>query len=145
MTSPAQTYATHRRWLPLYHFVVQPILVANVAVSFWRLGTDPSFDRAWIALVAVALEALSLSARHMAIVNQNRIIRSEERLRLKEILPADLRGRIDELRVPQLVALRFAADAEVPSLVQSCLAGDLRTGDEIKRQIVKWRPDTLRV
>ena len=66
------------------------------------------------------------------------------RLRLKEILPADLRGRIDELTRDQFVALRFASDAEMPDLLREVLTNNIGSRDEIKRRIKNWTPDYLR-
>jgi hypothetical protein len=66
------------------------------------------------------------------------------RLRLTAVLPPELRKRIPELRIRHLVALRFAGDLELPLLVQRCLDGELRTADDVKRQIRDWRPDFVR-
>jgi hypothetical protein len=65
-------------------------------------------------------------------------------LRLAQLVPAPLRGRIGELTESQLVALRFACDAEVPALVEKALAGNMRNRD-IKQAIVTWRPDYFRI
>ena len=76
---------------------------------------------------------------------QDRIIRLEERARLERVLPADLRGRIGELKESQLVAIRFAPDDEVPELTRRTLNGELKSQVEIKRAIRNWRADHLRV
>jgi hypothetical protein len=75
---------------------------------------------------------------------QDRIIRLEEQLRLFQLLPQGLRGRCVELNEAQLIALRFAPDAEVPALVEKALAASLSQRD-IKQAIVNWRPDYFRV
>ncbi|HWL39600.1 MAG TPA: DUF6526 family protein, partial [Gemmatimonadaceae bacterium] len=59
--------------------------------------------------------------------------------------PADLRARIPELRRRQLLALRFAPDAEIPDLARRVLSGELTGPPEIKRAITQWRADHLRV
>jgi hypothetical protein len=66
------------------------------------------------------------------------------RQRLKEILPADLKGRIEELTRDQFVALRFASDAEMPDLMREVLTNNIVNRDEIKRRIKNWVPDYLR-
>ena len=96
------------------------------------------------AVVALALMVLAVAARTMALTVQNRVIRLEERLRLQRLLPADLQGRIEELTVPQLVALRFASDAELAELTRTVLTQGITDKKAIKGMITSWRPDELR-
>jgi hypothetical protein len=139
-----QTYANHRRFFPLFHFVTVPILVANLLVQLTMAYRRPGVWSGWNVLVAFALVALAFAARLMALRVQDRLIRLEERLRLQQILPADLRGRIGELRTGQLIAMRFCDDAEVPDLCRAVLNGEVKDRGEIKRRIKTWRPDTMR-
>jgi hypothetical protein len=67
------------------------------------------------------------------------------RLRLKDILPAELRGRILELTPDQLIGLRFASDAEMPDLVREVLTNGIQEREVIKRKIRDWQGDYLRV
>jgi hypothetical protein len=60
------------------------------------------------------------------------------------MLPPELRTRISELRLRQLIGLRFAGDTELPSLVERCLRGELATADAVKREIREWRSDYVR-
>ena len=145
MAAEPQSYANHKRVNPLFHLFVSPVLIANFAIRLVALFQEPSFDSAWAAVVALALYGLAFSARHMALILQNRQISFEERSRLERILPDDLRARIPDLRLGQLIALRFASDAETPDLMKRCLAGEFTTNDDIKRAIQHWRRDTLRV
>jgi hypothetical protein len=46
--------------------------------------------------------------------------------------------------VNQLVALRFASDAELPELAGKVLADNLQDRKTIKQMIQNWRPDDLR-
>jgi hypothetical protein len=66
------------------------------------------------------------------------------RLRLRQILPPELHTRIQDLTHRQLVALRFASDAELPGLVREILDGKLTTGKEIKLRVKNWQGDWLR-
>jgi hypothetical protein len=75
---------------------------------------------------------------------QDRVIRLEERLRLATLLPEPLRMRIPELTERQLVAIRFAQDAEVPLIVETTLKEKLEP-KQIKDLIQNWRPDYWRV
>lgn len=139
-----QTYANHRRFFPLYHFFVVPILGLNVLLQLWMAIRHPNIWSWWNLLVAVSLLGLAGAARLMALRVQDRVIRLEQRLRLQQLLPDDLRSRIGELRTRHLIALRFAEDSEVPDLCRAVLGGEIKTGDEIKRRIKAWQPDTLR-
>jgi hypothetical protein len=140
-----QTYATHRRWVPYFHFFALPVLALNVLVQVWFLYRDFSPWRIWNLLVGAALVALAVGIRNMATVAQDRIIRLEETLRLQRCLPADMRGRIGELTTGQFVGLRFCSDEELPDLMRAVYAGELKGREDIKRRIKTWRPDTLRV
>ena len=73
------------------------------------------------------------------------MIRLEMRLKLIEVLPDDLKSRIYDLSTGQLVALRFASDAELPGLVRRVLDGSLTEQKAIKQAIVNWKADYQRV
>lgn len=59
-------------------------------------------------------------------------------------MPAELHALVDRLTIDQLAAIRFASDAEVPSLVQRLLQQNIVDRDAIKALITTWRPDDLR-
>ena len=140
-----QDYASHRHYIPMFHFFAAPVLGLNIVVWLYLAIRQPSALAIWNVFVAGALFAFSWTARKMVTHAQDRIIRLEETLRLQRILPADLQARIGEIRPGQLIALRFASDEEVPELVRAGLAGEVVRREEIKKRIRKWRPDTLRV
>jgi hypothetical protein len=145
MSEETQTFATHRRWIPAWHFFALPVLVANVfivAARFWR---DPRLVNGWATLVAIALVTGIFISRSMPLRAQDRIIRLEERIRLERVLPGDMRGKIGNLTAEQFIGLRFAPDDEVPELTRRALNGELKTRADIKRAIRNWRPDTMRV
>jgi len=142
---PEQTYANHKRYLPLYHFIVVPLFALNlIARIVYAVRTPTSKLAWWEVVVAVALLLFVGAARLMALTVQNRVIRLEERLRLERVLPDDLRHRTGELRTSQLIALRFCADEELPEMCRAVLNGECRDADEIKRRVKSWRPDWLR-
>jgi hypothetical protein len=145
MAAQTQTYATHRRYIPAFHFFVLPVLFGNIIVTVVQLVRNPNGVTAWSAVVALALGVGITYARFMPLRAQDRIIRLEERGRFERLLPSDLRNRIDELTPRQLIALRFAPDDEVPDLARRALGGDLKGPGEIKRAVKNWRGDYLRV
>jgi Family of unknown function (DUF6526) len=145
MAQQTQTYASHRRWIPAFHFFVLPVLLINVAVTAVQLVRNPHPITGWSVVVALALFIGIFALRSMPVRAQDRIIRNEERARLERILPSDMRGRIAELSPSQLVAIRFAPDDEAPELTRRALNGELKTQGDIKRAIKNWRGDHLRV
>ena len=144
MAERVQSYQKHTRWLPGFHFFVIPVLLANVFVSAWRLWQMPTLGMTFGLVVAAALLLLGLLSRLQAVTVQDRLIRLEMRLKLRQLLPPDLQPRINDLTYRQLVALRFASDAELPDLVRDVLAGKLTTSKEIKMCVKNWQADWLR-
>lgn len=145
MSDRSQDFATHRRWVPLFHFFTMPVLLVNLVYWVMPVFSSFSFRSILAALVAVALFFLAFLARVFAGSVQDRVIRLEERLRLERLLPDDLKRRTDEFSVRQLVGLRFASDEELPGLAKKVLDGNIEKADDIKRQIKTWRPDFQRI
>jgi uncharacterized membrane protein YciS (DUF1049 family) len=140
-----QNLANHGKFFPPFHFFVVPVMVINLGWSIYRLYvTGPSWDGGERVLLALGLTIGFLTARVMALKVQDRVIRLEERLRYERILPADLKSRIGEFTVSQLVALRFACDAELPALARKVLDDKLNERKAIKQMVKSWRPDYLR-
>lgn len=144
MTQATQHFKNHARFMPPYHFFVLPVLLVHVLVQAVALWGTPTLDAGWSVVVAVALFMVPLLARVQTLTVQDRVIRLEMRLRLRDILPADLKSRIADLTPRQLVALRFACDAELPDLMRDVLTGKLATQKAIKTRIRDWQGDTLR-
>ena len=139
-----QTYANHARIVPGFHRGVLGILAVNLFVAIAAAVKAPGFFTAWSIVLALGLIGVAWYVRAFPLRAQDRVIRLEERMRLREVLPEPLRALIPELTPQQLIALRFAPDAELPSLVQQAL-GERLAGPEIKKRIKVWRPDTFRV
>jgi len=144
MAEHAQTYKNHRAVFPLFHYFVLPVMFLNLIVVARRLYYVPTRGNIWALILAFGLIALALSARLMALTVQDRVIRLEMRQRLATCLPPELRPRINDLTRGQLVALRFAGDAELADLVRDVLAGKLATTKDIKLRVKDWQPDWLR-
>jgi cellulose synthase/poly-beta-1,6-N-acetylglucosamine synthase-like glycosyltransferase len=147
----AQTYSNHRRLDPLFHVFVIPVFVVGVVLSlvhffahFRESDFRDNFHSFLLIVLALALLTLVFKTRLYALKVQDRVIRLEERLRLMQLLPDPLRARIPELTIDQLIALRFASDAELPALAQRAMNEKLKSSD-IKKAIQNWRPDNWRV
>jgi hypothetical protein len=140
-----QTYANHTRWHPPFHFFLGPgsmllliLAIVNVVRHYERLD-------AWILMLFGILFLMAvLLIRINPLRVQDRVIRLEERQRLRALASAELAVRIGELSEAQLVALRFASDEELPALAAKTLAANMKAAD-IKKTIVTWRADTFRV
>jgi hypothetical protein len=139
-----QSYSNHLRWFPLFHFVVSPILLAYAIWAIWVAFRSPGAERIWTAVFAAGVFLGALASRAMAVRVQDRVIRLEMRLRLAAVLPNDLRPHILTLTPTQLIALRFASDAELPELVRQVVSGRLADQRAIKKAIVHWQADHLR-
>jgi len=146
MTDPTpQTYANHVRKLPRAYLAAASVVALQVVVATALLVRHPGWLALWQVLLALGLFGVAWFARTNALVVQDRVIRLEERLRLERLLPEDLRGRVDELTLGQIVSLRFASDGELAGLVRQVLDEGLTDRKEIKRRIQSWRGDHLRV
>ena len=142
-----QTLKNHTRFNPLFHFTIIPLLLLNLIFSIYiTVHRWPAYEHThlWWIVMAIFFLLMAGAARTAALKVQDRVIRLEERLRLAALLPASERAHIDELSVRQLIALRFASDAELPALVHKTLTQNLEP-KAIKQSIVTWRPDHHRV
>ena len=140
-----QNYANHVKWVPTFHFFVAPVMLLNVVNSIVRLARRGiSWEGIVSLLVALALFIFIFNARLFALRVQDRVIRMEERQRMRQLLPGDLQGTIQEFTPGQLVALRFASDGELPELARKVLNEKIKDSKAIKRMIKNWRPDYLR-
>jgi len=144
MAARVQSYKNHVRLLPAFHFFVLPVLLLNLANAARHLWMMPTRSTAFALVVAAALLTLAVLARIQAVTVQDRVIRLEMRLRLRGLLPSDLQPKINELSPRQLVALRFASDAEMTDLVRDVMDGKLTTAKEIKTRVKNWQADWLR-
>jgi len=139
-----QTLENHARIIPTFHMAVFGIFAINLLWSIYRLVRVPSVDSVVALLLAVAFILLAFYARVFALTVQDRVIRLEMQLRLKALLPPDLQGRIHEFTHKQLVAMRFASDAELPDLARAVLKDNITEGKVIKKMIRSWQADYLR-
>ena len=142
-TTP-QTYANHARFDPPFHFFLLPLGLAAIILSVIRIVTHPGIASTLGVILAIGFVMIAAKARSYALKVQDRVIRLEERLRLATLLPEAAKPRIAELTESQLIALRFASDAELPALAMRALNEGL-TSKQIKTSIQSWRADYFRV
>ncbi|NDQ57796.1 MAG: hypothetical protein GZ088_12065 [Acidipila sp.] len=142
--STSQTFENHARFVPAFHYFALPVLGINLAWSIYHLVRGFSADTVLAVALAAALIVVALYGRLFALTVQDRVIRLEMELRLEKLLPAELRPRIGELTVGQLVSLRFAPDGELPALTRKVLDEKMLTRKAIKQLIQQWKSDLLR-
>ncbi|MCY3679288.1 MAG: hypothetical protein F4Z31_17800 [Gemmatimonadetes bacterium] len=141
----SQNYANHARRPPLLFLAGCYLSTAATLGIGYLLVVDFSAGTLALFVVAACTAIALLYARRFSTRVQDRVIRLEERLRLERILPDDLKGEIGQLTTDQLIALRFASDAEVTGLVRRILAGELTDPKSIKQAVEHWRADHQRV
>ena len=140
-----QSYANHSRTVPLFHFVLLPLLFLTFIgsiVNLWLSFGDHEriYSAALIVVLSFAAILTALFARIFALKAQDRAIRAEENLRHWAITGKLLDPRLSAL---QIVALRFASDGEFAALAQRATRENLKPAD-IKRAIKQWKADDYR-
>lgn len=138
-----QSYKSHSRYVPMFHFVLTALVVLNFFRTILELR-HLSLDTIYAFLRGVAFLIMVWYIRAFPVALQDRIIRLEMKLRVQQLAP-ELAPRFEQLTQPQVVALRFAGDDELAGLTRDVLDGRVSKPDEIKRRIQHWKPDLLRV
>ena len=139
MAQEAQTYANHVYRATAWNITWSIGLVSLLLLVYYAYDERTYVSFALVALAGTVLSALSL-VRVFALRLQNRIIRLEMQVRLARL------GREQDLRklaMRQIVALRFASDAELPALIDRTMSENL-PADAIKRAVQDWQGDHLR-
>jgi hypothetical protein len=135
-----QNYKNHGRYLISWHFLTGGAVIAVIIGSIINL-VNSSKENLYSAslLVAVSLILLSIFwyARAFALRAQDRAIRAEENFRYFILTGKPFPK---ELRMNQIIALRFASDEELPALTQQAISNGIK-GNEIKKAIQNWRSD----
>lgn len=145
MARKEQNFKNHAKWTISFHVVFLLLVGWSGMWAASELLDGPARETSGLFALALAAGLAGLLGRQFATQNQDRIIRLEERLRMKDLLPEDLQPRIGELSTDQLVALRFASDGELADLTRKVLSENITDRKAIKRLIREWRPDHQRV
>ncbi|NEU07172.1 hypothetical protein GZH53_02500 [Flavihumibacter sp. R14] len=140
-----QNYSNHPRIVKPFHGLLFLLLLVGLAGSVVNLvksrGSDNLYSASLLVLLFVICTLISWYTRSFPLKAQDRAIRAEENLRYFILTGKPLP---EDLKMGQIVALRFAPDEEFPGLTERCIRENL-SGKEIKMAIKNWKPDLYRV
>jgi hypothetical protein len=141
-----QNYKNHSRYVPLYHLVCSIILLALLiaaAVDLLEKLSDGEnyMESIFRFLVVVVLLIFYWLIRAFPLKAQDRVILLEEKLRHQQLTGKPLNSK---LHPSQIIALRFASDAEFPALAERAAAENM-SSKSIKQSIKNWKADNHRV
>ncbi|MCD2421443.1 DUF6526 family protein [Niabella pedocola] len=142
-----QQFSNHVRYYTPHHFVFYPIILILEAGAVYQAFADPALRMVWIfiALLILLTGWLSFMLRqHYALTLQNRIVILEMRHRYLVLTGKTFEPLEQQLSFSQIAALRFAADEELPALIEKTLKERL-SPQAIKQQIRNWKADNRRV
>lgn len=142
-----QNYSNHTRYYTPHHFVFYPAILTGTVLSAIALSNYPNQVFIWTAVMVLfsLIGILSFMMRqHYALMNQDRIVRLELRLRYYILTGKRLEEIESKISKGRLFALRFASDEEFVSLLNRVLSENL-TSTQIKQAIKNWQPDEWRV
>lgn len=139
-----QNFKNHAQMVPGYHYVTAPAILALMGGSVnyaFKASPENKYLASLLVLTSIILFLLFAFTRIFSLKAQDRAIRAEENLRhfvlTGKLLPSSL-------TVGQVVALRFAPDAEFPALAEKAATNNM-SGKEIKQAIQNWKADFYRV
>lgn len=141
-----QNYKNHIRFNPLHHFVIAPLtgtLFIWSLVSLF-LASEINSQHVYMVLLSLGLFLTTFSARLHGLRNQDRLIRVEMRQRYFELTGKRFSEKESQLRISQIIALRFASDEELLDLLDRAVKDHL-SAKRIKEEVKNWQSDYLRV
>lgn len=138
-----QNYKNHIRLVPGYHYLTYGLVGAGLGLTcIWACTVPFSVEISVILILnSIALGFGLFYARLFALRAQDRGIRVEENFRYYVLTGKPLPK---ELRLGQIIALRFASDEEFVGLVDEAISQNLKS-KQIKMAIKNWRGDYHRV
>lgn len=142
-----QNYKNHARVYPLHHLVITPMTLIFLGWTVYRMDfstSESTWTGIYFLLGATVLVLLPLLSRIYAIKTQNRIILLEMRQRYFHLTGSPFYPKESQLGLGQIIALRFAGDEELISLMEKAINEKL-TPKEIKLQVKNWQGDYRRV
>ena len=142
-----QNYRNHTRYYPFHHFFLAPLSTLFFVLTLDKIdyfSQETDLDSAYLFIGAFILVLLPLLARVYALKLQNRIILNEMRNRYFHLAGKTFDEKEQDLKLGQIIALRFAGNDELLGLMDRAIAEKL-TAKEIKKQIKNWKGDYIRV
>jgi hypothetical protein len=137
-----QSYARHAHHpVPTYIAATFTLIAIVTLVGALLFGWNTR-DLGTVSL-ALAVAVLVSMSRGYIVRLQDRIILLEMKVRAAEVLTPEQEVRLASLKPRQVIALRFASDAELGGLLDRA-AGENLSADQIKREIKHWRADHRR-
>ena len=143
MADKPQSFENHTRLDPWFHLFLGPLSFLLLIGAVTNLVRHIGWTSAFQVVGAIWAVVATFKIRLYALKVQDRVIRLEERLRMRELFSEPLKSQIGAFTESQLIALRFAGDAELPALAEKALQG--LDQKQIKAAIKTWRPDYFRV
>ncbi|MCU0402728.1 MAG: DUF6526 family protein [Algoriphagus sp.] len=142
-----QNYQNHARYYPFHHFIVTPMTLIYLGWTVSRMdfsSSETTSTSIYLLLGALILVLLPLLARIYALKTQNRIILMEMSLRYFHLTGLSFAQKEKQLKLGQIIALRFAGDEELLPLMEKAIHEKL-SPKEIKLQVKNWQGDYRRV
>ena len=139
-----QNFKNHNIFLKGFHGLLSMGILGlgcGGVIYLFQGDADATYPASLFILISFLLTVIMWYLRIFPLKAQDRAIRAEENLRhyvlAGKLLPPNL-------KISQIVALRFAPDDEFLPLIERTLDKNL-TQKEIKKEIKNWKPDYYRV
>ena len=139
-----QNFKNHARMVPGYHyitFLLVVLLLIGAIVNLVKSSSENLYSASLLVLVPVIFLLISFYARAFSLKAQDRAIKAEENFRHYLLTGKPMNS---ELKMRQIIGLRFASDGEFPALAEKAVSEKM-SEKEIKKSIVTWKPDYYRV
>ncbi len=139
-----QNFKNHARMVPGYHyisFLLVVFLLIGAIVNLVKSSSENLYPASLLVLIPIIFLLIAFYARVFSLKAQDRAIKAEENFRHYLLTGKPLNA---ELRMRQIIGLRFASDSEFPALAEKAVAEKM-SEKKIKQSIVTWKPDYYRV
>jgi hypothetical protein len=139
-----QNYKNHAQMVPGFHYVGMLSILALIGGSInylLRATPENKYLASLLVLAAFIFAILWIYIRTFPLKAQDRAIKAEEALRYYIMTGKALPT---ELKMGQIIALRFAGDSEYLALLERTIKENL-SNKEIKLAIQNWKADHYRV